>query len=434
MTAAVAPPERSHTTDAGVRPVASALHEEWRELGGLGRLATVGLIVSAVVAVVLGLWIDESVRHHLLDVRTEVIQSIIDDLAADGLLPIGSVQTPAGSRIDAAIEHRLIGGETVAVSVRDTTGAVVYDTPEMPDTGPRTAQIRVPHVEQHPDGLLHFRLPVTTSDGTVAGAFEVFQQADSFNEVVARVRRNLWLSIGTGLGTLGIAMGALTLSHARALDRRRRHAEQLLRELLQVEDEERRRIVGALHDDIGQPLYRVLYGLEGCRARLEEGSAIRTELQHLDTLVRDVDRTLRNELKHLHRPTLEPLALMSALQLVAQGCSDECDLVVNVEATIANEPTPTARMVLLRAIEEALTNVRKHAKASHVLVRAFENGRWTTVEVIDDGRGSTAPRGLGLTSTAERLAAIGGGLSVHIGATGGTVFRAWIPTRRDVTS
>jgi hypothetical protein len=80
---------------------------------------------------------------------------------------------------------------------------------------------------------------------------------------------------------LGAAMGTLTLSNARALDGRRRHAEQLLRGLLRAEDGERHRIVGSLHDDFGQTLYRVLYGLEGCRARPGEEFLVAAELDKL---------------------------------------------------------------------------------------------------------------------------------------------------------
>jgi signal transduction histidine kinase len=111
----------------------------------------------------------------------------------------------------------------------------------------------------------------------------------------------VWLSIASGLGVLGLFMGSLTVANARVLNRRRRQAEELFQALLQAEDAERHRIVGALHDDVGQPLYRLLYGLQGCRARVEGASAVATELEQLEALVREVDGTLRAELSALHR-------------------------------------------------------------------------------------------------------------------------------------
>lgn len=404
----------------------AALATEWREVGGLGRLAAIGLILSAVAAVLLGLSVQEAVRHHLLDVRTELIERVVDGLAADGLLPLGEGQPASAEAIANAVEHRLIGGEIVAVTMRDANGAIVYGQPG-PEQTPSLDDRARPHVEQHRDGLLHFVLPVRGDDGSRVGTFEVFQQAASFNEVLARVRRNVWLSIATGLGTLGIAMGAFTLAHARALDRRRQHAEQLLRDLLRVEDAERRRIVGALHDDIGQPLYRLLYGLEGCRARLDGDDEISAEVERLAGLVREVDGTLRAELRHLHRSSLDALDLASALEAVAQDCRGECDLTVEVTVGLDREPTFVVRSVLLRAVQEALVNVRKHADASRVEIRARGDDRRVVIEVADDGRGPSGPRGLGLTTAAERLESLGGGLELTRANRAGAVLRAWAP-------
>lgn len=434
MAAVTAPP----TSRAGVPPdaapeapprrVMSSVATVWRDVGPTGRLGAVGLLLSGVVALVLGHWIPTSLRHHLLEVRTEMVQGIVDDLADEGLLPLGEGQRPSHAAIGAAVEHRLIGGEIVRAAVRDAEGTVVYG--EVTEEGP-VATSELPHIEQHPDGLLHFHLPVLGPDRTVRGSFEVFQEPASFDAVLVRVRRNVWLAIATGLGTLALAMGGLTLSHARAVGRRRRHAEQLLRQLLQAEDRERRRVVGSLHDDIGQPLYRILYGLEGCRSRLDDTGAVQAELDRLGTLVREIDGTLRAELRQLHPASLDALDLASALRAIARNCREESDLVVHVDAAVRAEPSPLTRSVLLRATQEALTNVRKHAAAREVRILAVERGQRIVVEVEDDGGGCREPAGLGITTTRERLTAVGGGLSVRGGRRGGTVFRAWAPTSQE---
>jgi hypothetical protein len=135
----------------------------------------------------------------------------------------------------------------VAVSVRDAADRLVYAEPSQDVLSSTSEEVAMPHVEQHDDdGLLHFQLAVTAPDGVPIGSLEAFQQPTSFEELLSRVRRNLWFTITTGLGLLAVAMGTLTLSNARALEGRRRHAEQLLRELLRAEDGERHRIVGAL--------------------------------------------------------------------------------------------------------------------------------------------------------------------------------------------
>lgn len=427
----VGTPARVRLVGGYVRPLLAALAAEWREIGGLGRLATAGLAASGVVAVMLGMFIQGSVRHHLLDVRAELIEGVVDTLASDGLLPGGDGTVHSAAALDAAVEHRLIGGEVERVVIRDAAGTVLYGTP--PDgPGHRLDPLAARHVEQHGDRLLHFRLPIVAAGGRSLGIFEVFQQATSLDAVLLRVRRNVWLSISSGLGSLGAAMGALTLSHARALDRRRRHAEELLRELLHVEDEQRRRIVGALHDDIGQPLYRVLYGLEGCGTRVRDQPEVAAELQRLGSLVRDVDHTLRDELRNLHRSSLEALDLRSALDAVARDCADESGLAVRLDLDVDREPSPVVRSVLLRAVEEALTNVRKHAAAHSVAIHARTDANRIIVQVSDDGRGCQGPHGLGLTTVRERLDAIGGCLDVGARPGGGTLFSVTVPTIAEV--
>jgi signal transduction histidine kinase len=402
---------------------------QWRSLGSVGRLACIGVVLGAAVAVALGLSIQSSVRRHLLDVRAGVLQHIVDEFAADELVTLGGVGTAEHAGLVAAVERRLIGGEVVAVSLRDAAGRLVYGEPSRDLPSATAPAGTMPHVEQHDDdGLLHFQLAVTAPDGVAVGSLEAFQQPTSFDELLRRVRRNLWFTITTGLGLLAVAMGSLTLSNARALEARRWHAEQLLRELLRAEDGERHRIVGSLHDDIGQPLYRVLYGLEGCRARIQEDPLVAAELDKLTLLVREVDRILRAELRRLHRPGLDGLELGAALDaLVTDTRAELGDVDLDVGVDLAHEPSSVARTVLLQAVQEALMNIRRHAAASHVQIRVHEQAGTVVIEVTDDGCGIAAGYGLGLTTAAERLEALGGGLRVSAGRSGGTVFQAWVP-------
>lgn len=132
-------------------------------------------MLSAVVAVVLGSWIEGSVRHHLLDVRMELIAEVVDGLAADGLLPLDPAGTGSPAALDAAIEHRLIGGEIVGVAIHDPTGAILYgaltDVHATAAAAPTVGE--VPHVEQHDDGLLHLVLPIDIPDRGLVGTFEL---------------------------------------------------------------------------------------------------------------------------------------------------------------------------------------------------------------------------------------------------------------------
>jgi signal transduction histidine kinase len=408
---------------ARVPSVRAALVREWRAVGRIGRAAVAALVLAVGVAILLGVSIERSVRRHLLDVRTELVQVIADNMAADRVLPLEPDGDVADERVAAAVEHRLIGGDITGVVVRDRAGAVVYAEPRSTALADSRVIADLPHVEKHADGLLHFVVAVNRGERSV-GTFEVHQSAASFDEVLARVRRNVWLSISMGLGSLTVAMGAFTWADARSDERRRRDVERLLRELLRAEDRERRRVVGALHDDVGQPLYRLLYGLEGCRARVGGAVQIERELEGLTALVRDIDRTLRAELHNLHRSSLDVLDLRSALEAIAADWRERTDLTVDVHASVSPEPPAVIRAMLVRTVEEALLNVRKHARASAVVIHARADTRSASVEVADDGRGPAGGRGLGLAVAAERLQAIGGKLALEGRSPHGTVLRA----------
>ncbi len=427
-----------------VRRLVEALRTQWDELGGLGRAALAGIIASLGVAVVLGFSIPAAAGRHLLEARADQIEATVQQLADQGLIPtrIGE----ATEEFDDLVRLKLLGGDSVRVKVWALDGTIVYsDVPELIGdrfgfshhavTAPRGERsIGVSRLDEEENAserefgeLLEFYFPVFDSEGEVFAVFEVYQTADSYSNTLTRIRRNVWLSIGFGLGFLALFMGALTLAVAGVANRGRRQAEALLSALSRAQEAERKRTVGALHDDIGQPLYRLLYGIEGCKARLEPGDPVREELDRLEVLVRDIDRTLRAELRKLHHGAPDDLGLGPALEELARTISDEGELTVDVEVALARDPEPDARSALYRAVAEGLLNVRRHARTTRARVRVgSEDGR-VVAEVTDDGVGPGRREGLGIVTTRERLEAVGGGLVVERRRGGGTVFRAWVP-------
>ncbi|HSG79920.1 MAG TPA: hypothetical protein VLD62_10100, partial [Acidimicrobiia bacterium] len=400
--------------EVGGRGIPSALAHEWREIGGLGRLALVGVLAAAVLSVVLGFSITNVARGHLLEARAEILAAIVADLP-DPSLGVGA---PGYAAFDAEVTERLLGGETVQVKLWRADGVVAYS--DDPGTIGRRFDLTEPalrafsgelttvvsdlddpaHADhRHLESLIEFYVPVLSSSGSVEAVFEIEQQTDRLEAALGRIERDVWLSIGGGLAVVGLFLGALALARARDLNRRRRQAEELLRSLVHVQDEERRRIIGALHDDIGQPLYRILFGLEGSAARLDADDPVRGELAGLAGLVRDVDGILRGELKTLHAGLLADLELGDALRALARTVEDESGLRIDVLVeTSTGRLDEVRRTALFRAASEALTNARKHADASSAKVTVRTNGRLVTLEVVDDGIGGTVEPGLGLTT------------------------------------
>jgi signal transduction histidine kinase len=421
-------------------------------MGPLGKVALVGIAVSLAGAVGLGFWIPSVVERHLLEARAEIMAGLGSDLVAHGLVPVDEPGTAGYESLDEEVRLRLLGGETARVKLWSLNGTVVYsDEPSLVGqrfglsdparaavTGELSFEISDLSDPAHsPDRvfgeLIEFYVPVVDSSGGVLGLLEIEQRLDTLKTTLGHVRRNLWVSIGTGVGVLSVFIGSLAFASARIMNRRRRQTERILGSLLRVQDEERRRTVGALHDDIGQPLYRLLYGLQGSRSQLGAEHPASGELGNLEELARDIERTLRAELKLLHSGVPEDLPLVPALRELVDATRAETGQQIELRVELKQDPALEAvtKSALLRAAREGLINVRKHAEATSASVTVSADRTRVVVEVSDNGNGTRGSEGLGLATTRERLESIGGGLRVRGQRGTGTTFRAWVPLRLD---
>lgn len=430
---------------AGPRPVMAALRADWREIGGLGRLAAIGVVFAAIVTVILGFSITSSVRQNLLAARASLIEAAVADLPE---YPLDRPATTAERAFfDAEVHRRVLRGpETIRVKLWTPEGLIVYsDASELEGAqfdlsaaaieafdGGRGTTISdlsdaAHELDREHGELIEYYVPLVDSAGAVVAVVEVEQDVTAFNAALSQVTRNVWLSIAVGLAVLGLFMAALMAARAREVNRRRRQAESLLRSAFRAQEEERRRVVGSLHDDIGQPLYRLHYGLEGARARLSAADPVAGELEGLQTVVGEIDKTLRRELRLLHHGLAEDAGLEMALADLVELTQRETGLTVTAHVDLSSDPAPVQRTALYRAAQEAITNVRKHANASNVSIRINTSGDRIVLEVDDDGGGVAGGMGLGLTTMQERFEALGGSTRLVARRTGGSRFSAWLP-------
>lgn len=424
--------------------LSSALRRDWEEIGGLGRIALIGLGVAVIATIVLGFSINRAARGHLLDARASMVEVAVRELpatAADGSLSAADL-----ARLDAHVRIRILGGETLRVKVWAPDGTVLYsDLPELigqrfdltqpaltafaGGTGTLISDLSDPAhaVDRDRGELIELYVPILDESGSVSSVVEVEQDVTALNRALDRIGRNVWLSIGIGLVVLGIFMTALLVARARDMNHRRRQVEELLRSSYRAQEVERRRIVGALHDDVGQPLYRVLYGLEGSRARLSADDPLVEELGQLEGIVREVDGTLRNELRILQVELAADTGLDVALGDLVDVTRREADLDLTLTIDVASPPSQEQSVEIYRAAREALTNVRRHAQASRVTITVCENRDRVVLEVADNGVGSAGDPGLGLSTTRQRFETLGGDVDISAPTGGGTLFRAWLP-------
>jgi signal transduction histidine kinase len=238
--------------------------------------------------------------------------------------------------------------------------------------------------------------------------------------------------LGSGLPLLGLAVVLGEEQRARdALQSSHAEMRELNRRLIAAREEEASRIARELHDDVGQRLALVSIGLGRLRQASPDATG-RVPIVKLQEQTSAIARSLRHISHQLHPAALEHAGLASALELKCE----EIRQATNLEITLLYhcdpaEVPPDVALCLYRVLQEALTNVVRHSGARQVEVLLELEGPGLALRITDDGRGfaTAAGRspGLGLRSATERVAAVGGTLTVDSAPGTGTTVRAAIP-------
>lgn len=212
-----------------------------------------------------------------------------------------------------------------------------------------------------------------------------------------------------------------------------RVARDTVRRVVEAQESERRRLALELHDETGQALTSILLGLKAIRASNSDEDA-----EHAEAVVRELVVQALQDVRALAvelRPAaLDDFGLAPALERLAQTFSERSGIETEVEANMDERLPPEIETTLYRLVQEALTNVVKHAGAKHVSIVVSSRDRTVAATVEDDGRGfdteHTREDALGLVGMRERLALVGGTLVVESSASGTTIAaRVRLPAR-----
>lgn len=243
-----------------------------------------------------------------------------------------------------------------------------------------------------------------------------------------------WRDASGRIGGIIIASEDVTvrLEAARQQEAANRQLRLLAAGLERAREAERTRIARELHDELGQVLTGIKMDLAWVRGRLPDGE-LQGRVQALMALVDDAVRAGRRIASELRPGVLDDLGLGAALRW--QGREFERRSGIAVSLVIDEDLTVDAgrSTAIFRVVQEALTNVARHAGASAVHLALRQESGDLLVEVEDDGVGigTDALRGLhslGLLGMRERVATWGGTLEIAPGRTGrGTVLRARLP-------
>ena len=260
-------------------------------------------------------------------------------------------------------------------------------------------------------------LPVIREAEHVGALVIVGDEGDPFTALGEEFLRTLGRQVGAALENADLTT---------RLAARTQQLERLSVRMVRQHEEERRRIALELHDETAQAFAAVKLHLGVLRESVEPALAPRMDrvLELVDTGM----RSIRSVTRDLRPPLLDELGLLPALRALVEGFGERTGIAMSFAAPDALPPlSKEAELALFRALQEALSNVARHAGARSVRIILERRADALDLEVQDDGRGLTGQPGLGLTGMHERLGALGGDIRIDNAATGGVRLAVRLP-------
>jgi signal transduction histidine kinase len=273
------------------------------------------------------------------------------------------------------------------------------------------------------------------------------QQQDGIAALYAQMERRVWLVFGATL-IVSIGIGLVATRHASRLETRiRRQAladleksndlQRLSAKLVSVQEDERRKIARDLHDDVGQTLtaikvelaraHRVIAGINGPPQVLDDANLLADHALHT---VRDMSHLIHPEL-------LDDFGLPDAIGAYLRAFGDSSDLHTELLCNrMEQRLDPETETAVYRIVQEALTNVVKHASAANCRVYLQRLPNTLLVTIDDDGKGfdstsraAGSRAGLGLIGIRERVEQLQGSLRLESNLGKGTRITVELPAR-----
>ena len=228
------------------------------------------------------------------------------------------------------------------------------------------------------------------------------------------------------------------------LDRTNQNLRELSARLLQLQDDERRRIARELHDSVGQMLAALGMNLAAVGADIERFLKVGKTVNDSAALVQDLSKEVRTISHLLHPPLLDEAGLASALRWYVDGFAQRSKIKVDLKfpADFGRLPRES-ETAIFRTVQECLTNIHRHSGSSIATIRIAASDNQVRVEVEDRGKGipqekqsemaSTGIPGVGIRGMRERLRQLGGSLDIHSDGKG-TLIVAQLPVAATTSS
>ena len=216
------------------------------------------------------------------------------------------------------------------------------------------------------------------------------------------------------------------------LDTANDNLRELSARLLQLQDDERRRIARELHDSVGQTLAALAMNLSAVRLDFERIAQTASALVDSENLVRDMSTEVRTISHLLHPPLLDEAGLSSALRWYVEGFAVRSKIKVDLDLPEDLGRLPReSETAIFRVVQECLTNIHRHSESPVAKIRLRQRDQEVQVEIADRGKGippekqehllSTGAPGVGIRGMRERLRQLGGTLEINSNGTGTVV-------------
>ena len=236
--------------------------------------------------------------------------------------------------------------------------------------------------------------------------------------------------VEVGLSSLETARGSYVVATVHDISQRKRYRE-FGAGLLQGAEEERQRIARDLHDDTAQRVAALLLRLQMAR-RANDPEEREEMLREMHGEIIRISDGVYRILRGLRPPALEEAGVVAAIRAHVRGVLSDSGLDVALEAEAIDDLLGSdAKLALYRIVQEALSNVVRHAEASRIAIRIWAEDGWVKASVEDDGIGfavTSSPtehgRGMGILGMQERANLVAG--RVRIGTEPGAGTRVEI--------
>jgi signal transduction histidine kinase len=221
------------------------------------------------------------------------------------------------------------------------------------------------------------------------------------------------------------------------LDTANQNLRELSARLLQLQDEERRRIARELHDSVGQMLAALNMNLSAVRGDIERLSKTANALADSENLVHEMTTEVRTISHLLHPPLLDEAGLASALRWYVDGFALRSKIKVDLDLPEDFGRLPReSETAVFRVVQECLTNIHRHSGSPVAKIRFRQRDTQVIVEIADKGKGippekreemsSSGAPGVGIRGMRERLRQLGGTLEIDSNGAG-TVITVRLP-------